>query len=143
MKVTQEYFKFISTLVIQSCNDYYGNDMMLTSPIIRSENMVKKRRIVWVLIKEAVPTMSLIDLANIFQKDHTTVLYSLRKHHDLIQVDKNYRREFNEVYTLFLSKHNFKNTEEDRLNFLSNQIRLLFEERRKIKLKLKQSGKIL
>jgi len=143
MKVTQEYFKFISTLVIQSCNDYYGNDMMLTSPIIRSEDMVKKRRIVWVLIKEAVPTMSLIELANIFQKDHTTVIYSLRKHHDLMQVDKNYRREFNAVYTLFLSKHNFKNTEVDRLNFLSNQIRLLFEERRKIKLKLKQSGKIL
>lgn len=141
MKTTMEYFNFIAKSVIECCTQYYGCEAIGHN--LRKREDVNRRRITYVLIKEAIPTASLQDLANLFGKNHATVIYSLRKHNDLVEVDKHYHKDFSEIYSLFFSRYNFKNIDLDRLNFLNSQICKLLEERRKLKNKLKQQGKLV
>ena len=142
MRVSKDYLRQVSNIAKQCVSEYYYTDLNESNNAIRRGGLVNSRRICYVLIKQSIPSATLSDIGREFGKDHATILYSLNKHNDLMLTDKLYRRDFSEIYSLFMGKYNFSDSELDRLNFLTEQINKLFQERREIKKKLLKEGKL-
>jgi hypothetical protein len=144
MRIQKDYFNFIYSLAVKTVQEYFNSDSEISpeNNLIKKKSLVNSRRMVYVLIKEGIPSASSLEIARIFKKNHATILYNLKKHKDLLEVDKVYKKDFQQVYAMFVVNNGIRDYELDRLNILTNQIWRLLEERKVLKKKLFDSGKI-
>ena len=144
MKVQKDYFNHICELAIKSVEEYFNKNTQITEEKneLRSKELVNSRRMVYILIKEGIPFASCLQIASKFKKNHATILYSIKKHKDLLETDKIYKQDYHEVYSNFVSNNGIKDIELTRYNVITNQIIRLLGERRKIRNNLFNDGKL-
>jgi len=144
MKVQKDYFNHICELAIKSVEDYFNANTQINEKKnkVKSKELVNSRRMVYVLIKEGIPSASSLEIGRKFKKNHATILYNLNKHKDLLDTDKIYKKDYQQVYSNFVVNNGIRDLEFDRYNVITNQIMRLLEERKKMKVKLMNSGKL-
>jgi len=64
----------------------------------RLRHIVESRNISMWCIKELYPATSLSKIGRLFNKNHTTVIYSLKSVKELNDVDYNFRTKFEQSY---------------------------------------------
>ena len=91
-EVHKAAFEFVAESFVRKCA--MSGDAII-SPT-RKRNITDARRVFYKILKSHFD-MSYTVMGNIFSKDHSSIIASLKKHNDLYQIDKEYTMFYDEI----------------------------------------------
>lgn len=76
-------------------NEYeYTSDILINSG--RTRAIAQVRSVCYVMLRQ-LTNLTLVEVAKLFKKDHTTVLHGIKTHYNDLQTNELYRQKYEEV----------------------------------------------
>ena len=89
--------------IVETAVDVHNIDLYKFIENDRKIEMVDCRRQIMYIFRKKLG-YSLNKVANVFYKDHSSVIHNIRKHEDLIDTDRVYTRLYNQMVTALVEK---------------------------------------
>lgn len=85
------------------------------------------------------------EIGNILNKNHATIVHSIKVHDNFVKILKSYKKNYEEIEGMFYISENYYEHEvlsvERKMDTLSKRLNDLIEKKNNYKLKLKQNGR--
>ncbi len=92
-----------SNVIVEAVCEFFSLEVDVLKSKLKTKEVSRARTLSVILIKKAMPEITLKKIGQIINRDHSSVIHALTVHENEMSTNKNYRNLF-DVLTIFVQK---------------------------------------